>query len=231
MKTGATLKAKTGLDKNVDEFFFVYDKPGGTKIGAVKEDSVVGTYDRTESKLLTDYAYIKLTTPITYNGKVYYYAYMREAAVYEFSPNLTTYYVKSTTSKVNIRSSATTTSDKNIIGSLKANQLVGTTDGTTRNGFFLFTLASGKTGWVSRNYITSVVPKGTVAPSTSEKPDTVTDPATDSPAKKAATEVENTVGTTGLAVLKWAGIALLAITLGVVVARLYKNRKQKQKRP
>lgn len=228
MKAGATLKSKTGLDKNVDEFFFVYDKPGGTKIGAVKESSIVGTYDRTESKLLTDYAYLKLATPITYNGKLFQYAYIREAAVYEFSPNLTTYYVKSTTSKVNIRSSATAASDKNIIGSLTANQRVGVTDGTTSNGFFLFTLPSGKTGWVSRNYITSVVPKGAVAPSTSEKPDTVTDPATDSPTKQLGTEIENSVGTTGLAVLKWAGIALLAITLGIVAARLYKNRNRKR---
>ncbi len=227
MKAGATLKSKTGLDKNVDEFFFVYDKPGGSKIGAVKEDTVVGTYDRTETKLLTDYAYVKLATPITYNKKLYQYAYLRAATVYEFSPNLTTYYVKPTTSKVNIRSSATATSDKNIIGSLSANQKVGVTDGKTANGFFFFTLPSGKTGWVSRNYITSTVPKGAVAPSTSEKPDTITDPATDSQAKQFGTEVENTVGTSGLAVLKWVGIGLLAVALGIVAARLYKNRKRK----
>lgn len=233
MKYGAKLKTKTGPDKNRDEFFYIYDKPGGTKIGSVKEGSVIGTYERTESKLLTDYAYVKLTTPVTYAGSKYNYVYIRESAVYEYAPKLTTYYVKPTTTSVNVRSSPTTASSKNVIGSLKANAVVGTTDGTTQNGFFQFTLAKGGTGWVSRNYITSVAPAGAPTPTTptpttsgdtASEPDVVTDPATDSASEQAKTAVENTVGTGWLNILKWVGISLVALALGIAVAKLYEKR-------
>lgn len=228
MKTGATLKAKNGPDKNLNEFWFLYAKPGETKIGAVQEGVTVGTYDRTQYKLLTPYAYVKLATPIEYNGQVYRYAYIREASVYEYSPNLTTYYVKPTTKSVNVRSSSKTSSSNNIIGSLTANQIVGTTDGTTENNFFKFNLAKGGTGWVSRNYITSTIPAGKPSPSTATTtPDVMSDPADDTALQMVGTEVENSVGTSGLTVLKWVGVGLLAIALGIVVARIYKNRSRK----
>ncbi|GAB3568864.1 hypothetical protein GCM10027578_22230 [Spirosoma luteolum] len=227
MIQGAKLKTKTGPDNNRDEFFFVYDRPGGTKIGAVKEGIVIGTYDRTESKLLTPYAYVRLTEPVTYNGSSYRYVYIRESAVYEYAPSLTTYYVKPTTSRVNVRSSPTSASSKNVIGSLTANQLVGTTDGTTQNGFFQFSLAKGGTGWVSRNYITSTVPAGKTAPVSdpTAPADVVTDPATDSLLAQSGTEVENSLGSTGLLVLKWVGVALLALALGIGVAK-WSTRKR-----
>lgn len=226
MKYGAKLKSKTGLDLNRDEFFYVYDAPGGTKIGAVKESTFIGTFEKTVSKLLTDYAYVKLNIPLTYNGKSYQYGYVRQATVYEYTPSLTTYYVKPTTPYVNVRSSATAASSKNLIGSLKANALVGTTDGTTENGFFHFTLATGKTGWVSRNYITSTVPAGVtpkVTPGTNVDP--TSNPANDSVTERAETTLENTVGSTWLTVIKWVGITVVALAIGIAVAKLYERKK------
>lgn len=226
MKYGAKLKSKTGLDKNKDEFFFVYDSPGGTKIGAVKESTFIGTFEKTVSRLLTDYAYVKLNIPITYNGKSYQYGYVRQETVYEYTPSLTTYYAKPTTTSVNVRSSPTTASSKNIIGSIKANQLVGSTDGTTENGFFLFSLPKGGTGWVSRNYITSTVPAGTKEASTpGTGVDVYTNPANDSVTDRAQTSVENTIGSTWLGVIKWAGITVIALAIGIAVAKLYERKK------
>ena len=227
MKYGAKLKSKTGLDKNRDEFFFVYATPGtSVKIGAVKESTFIGTYEKTQSKLLTDYAYIKLNIPITYNGKSYQYGYVRQDAVYEYTPSLTTYYAKPTTTSVNVRSSPTSASSKNIIGSVKMNQVVGSTDGTTENGFFLFSLPKGGTGWVSRNYITSAVPTGTKATTTpGSGVDVSSNPADDSVTERAETTLENTVGSTWLTVIKWAGITVIALAIGIAVAKFYERKK------
>lgn len=215
MKIGAQLKTKAGPDKNKDEFFFIYAKPGGTKIGSVKESTLIGTYERTESYLLTDYAYVKLATPLTYNSVRYQYAYIRLEVVYEYIDSLATYYVKPGSNSVNVRSSATSASSKNILLILKPNALIGTTDGTTSNGFTLFTLASGGMGWVSRNYITATVPAGVTPPTT--------DPGPMIPDYSTGTVVENAVGTGWLSTIKWIGLGVLALAVGIVIAKLYQR--------
>ncbi|MVM34985.1 hypothetical protein GO755_33465 [Spirosoma sp. HMF4905] len=218
MKIGASLKTKAGPDKNVDEFFFLYTKPGGTKIGSVKESTVIGIYERTESYLLTDYAYVKLATPLTYNSVRYQYAYIRQEVVYEYLANSATYYVIPGPNSVNVRSTATSASSKNILLVLKPNALIGTTDGTTSNGFTLFSLASGGMGWVSRNYITSKVPAGALPTPDGTGPE---------PEPSVGTTLENTVGTGLLGTLKWVGIGLVAVIVGLVIAKLYQRHAPK----
>lgn len=232
MKQGTQLKTKTGPDKNRDEYFFLYDKPGGTKIGSVKEGVLIGTYDRTDYALLTAYAYVKLLTTV----KGARYAYIRESAVYAYTPKQTPYYVVGSTS-VNVRSSATASSSKNIVGVLTKNSLVGTSDGTRQNGFLFFTLAKGGTGWVSANYLTTKVPAGVKAPTTpsepadSTQPDTpVNDPADQSGSETVVTATENRFGTAALSSLKWVGIGLIAVALGLALAKFYEKRRKSAKR-
>ncbi len=227
MKPGALLKTKIGPDKNRDEFFFLYDSAGGKKIGSAKEATQLGTYDRTEYNLFTAYAYVKLTTPLA-GG--YRYAYIRENAVYEYTAKKTAYYVNSSTQRLNVRSTASTASTKNIIGTLNKGQLVGTTDGTNSNGFLQFTLATGGPGWVSKNYITTTKPAGTAAPAP-DPTDTaastpVSDPAQASTGERATTSVENRFGTGSLNTIFWVGVSLVAIAVGITLAKLYEKRKK-----
>lgn len=234
MKQGTQLKTKTGPDKNRDEFYFLYDKPGGTKIGSAKEATLLGTYDRTEYALLTAYSYVKLTTPV----KGYRYAYIRESAVFPFTPVQTPYYVVGSTS-VNVRSSATASSSKNIVAVLTKNSLVGTSDGTRSNGFLFFTLAKGGTGWVSANYLTTTVPKGSkpvVVVSNPQdgtgdgNPAPVNDPNDQSGTEVIVTSMENRFGTASLSTLKWLGLGLIAVALGLALAKYYEKRKRMAKR-
>ncbi|GAB3761370.1 SH3 domain-containing protein [Spirosoma pomorum] len=230
MKSGATLKTKIGPDKNRDEFFFLYDKPGGKKIGAAKEGTILGTYDRSESRLLTSYAYVKLATPLT-GG--YRYAYIRENAVYEYSAKKTAYYVNKSTQLLNIRSTPTTASSKNVVGTLKTGDLVGTTDGTTENGFLQFALAKGGTGWVSKNYITTTKPADATAPADDTTDTTestpVSDPAQAGTVEQSTTAAENRFGTGALNILLWVGIGLIAVAVGITLAKVYGKRNPKKR--
>jgi hypothetical protein len=221
MKTGAQLKTKIGLDKNRDEFYFLYDSAGGKQIGSIKEGTLIGTYDRTDEYLLTKYAYVKLATPLA-GG--YRYAFIRESAVYEYSPKTTTYYVNSKTTKLNVRSSASAASTKNVTGALSRNELIGTSDGTTSNGFLFFDLAKGGTGWVSKNYITTTTPAG-VTPTPSTEPDPISDPAKQPTTGKVGTWLENLFGSGAVSTLIWVGVGLVAIAIGISLVRLYGKRR------
>jgi uncharacterized protein YgiM (DUF1202 family) len=230
MIAGAQLKTKTGLDKNRDEFFFLYDKAGGKKIGSAKEATILGTYERTENSLFTPYAYVKLATPLA-GG--YRYAYIRQNAVYEHTVKKVAFYVNSSTKKLNIRSTPATASSKNVIGTLTTGQLVGKTDGTLENGFLQFDLAKGGTGWVSKNYLTTTKPAGATAPADDQtdtgKSTPISDPADATTGSQVTTTLENRFGSGSLNVLFWVGIGLLAVAVGVGLAKYYeKSNKAKR---
>lgn len=230
MKAGAILKTKTGPDKNAVEFFFIYSDKGTTRVGQVTETTVIGTLDRIETKLLTDWAYVKLDKPVTSGGKVYNYVYIRADRVYEFTEGLKTYYV--TASSLNVRSTPSSASRSNILGTVAKGVVAGTSDGQQQNGFLYVRLAKplgGKSfGWLSMAYLSSNAPGSTSSTSTTSTTGVGISDDEPTPTQKGEIIVENAVGTPFLDIAKWGAIGVLAFIAGYMIVKLIRAYRAKR---
>ena len=239
MNKGQLLRTKEGADKNNPGAWFLEDKPGGNHLAAVPGLFVVGTYERSERKLFTDYYYVKLATPMSIGGKTIAYAYIRADKVYAYSPTLQNVYVSAKASTLNIRATPFLTGK--VLTTKPKGALVGQTDGTKRNGFYQVILGPSQIGWVSANYVairaltaktsnpgTSTLPGETPIPDAS--PADLPMDGTNTTAESLDTTLDNTVGDNVAGYLKW-GLAGLGVVIVFVIGfRLMQHATKPKKR-
>lgn len=139
VKTKADPNSKGGA-------YYVYDKPAGTKIGALPTSYVMGFFLDEKSVNGVSYIYVKLTQPL----KGYSSVYIESSKVYEWIPQ-TEYVIKSGSTNVNIRSGSSRSSS--VIKTMNSGQSVGKSDGFKMGDFLLFKLTSGGYGWVHKDYV------------------------------------------------------------------------------
>ena len=155
MNAGQLLKTKSSVDKNdTTGGWFLEATPGGQHIGSFPQNTVLGTFEkevRPTLKAFTLYYYVKLANPFSSGGKVYNYAYILAEKVFAYSPTMQTAFVKKSVKSLNVRASPSLTAK--VLKTVAGGAVIGTTDGSQRNGFYLVNLGENALGWVSANYV------------------------------------------------------------------------------
>ncbi len=232
MQTGQILRTRTAGANDTGQWK-AFDKPGGVAVAAFNQQVTVGTYAGEEKTgvigFRTTFYKIRLLEAVTYKGKSYPYVYMEEAKVFAYTATSKTYKASTT---VNVRSTPSSASLSNKIGSVAKGAVAGTSDGTEKNGFLYVKLANpsamkGYTyGFIAKTLLTAVATPtpATPTPSTGGTPTgpTTNDPdSVEEPAVTTGEQVtgfgERLLGEKGAKVARYALLAGLSVLIGFVV--------------
>lgn len=211
MTNGKAAKTKVDTDFNTTGYWYVYDKPNGTIIGKIAENTAAGVIVRTEN----GFVYLKLFVKIG----TYAYAYMREVSLFEVTPKYT-FIIQKGRTNVNVRDLPNQTTSK-VLKKLNGGQIVGLSNGDEINGFMLFDLQGGGIGFVSKNYLSTLS-------SERENPEQPkpSDPANSSNTEKADTVLANIFGTSNKQAVKYSLLGAGVLTLGLIIGSMLKPKKR-----